>query len=209
MYMQVKNCLTRIYKFLIVVLTVLLVMDFFAGRAMTSVDFEYKAVTLQGYYSIFYPCCCILLFAVSFHPFVEQDGRELLYVDRRMRFIEALLPAFILSLYMFLNTWLLFWDKIEFPLRFGIINLIIIFCYSGLCYGLVYLFSDIMPMIMTGFILMLYTISDYAAYMSVIIYPDRDIHTFGEIIDFMSIYLIIGIVGAVVGFIMNKRYRRY
>lgn len=206
---RIKNCFISTYKSFILVLLLLIVMDILAFRAMIPSDFENRALVIQQYYSIFYPTCIILLYAVIFYPFTEMDGHEIFYVGSRMKLIEAAIPFLMITVYMFVSTSVLFWSRIEFPARFCVVNFMVIVCFSALCYGFIYCFSGITVMIIATFILMLLGASTQVNFMNTLIFPTNKIHSFTEVMSFMIEYLIMGVAGIVAGVIGNKRYCRY
>jgi hypothetical protein len=191
------------------VVAVLVVMNFCVYRKILTTEFENRAYNLQLAYSLVYPICVMILLAVIFQPYVESAGREIFFVKNRMKIFELLIPTVILVAYMVITTNLIFANLIEEPVRFIFVNTIMIVSYCMLGYGLIFACSNIVVMLIVISLLTIGSLGQDIGVLGLLIYPQYNIHSLGQILYFTRAYIILGVVSFAVGIYCNLRYIRY
>ncbi len=150
----------------------------------------------------------MLLYTITFMPFVYSPSRELFYIAHRIKWVETIIPFLYLSLLMCAITSLLFFSTILYPERFIAKNLIIIYCFCGLYYGTVYTAKNTTIAIILSFTLIILSLSGGNLFNAIIpwyIY----VHSFKTLASFMKEYIILGSAGWILGLFSNHRYSDY
>ena len=111
---------------------------------------------LQQYLSFFYSASIVFLFVIVFLPYIGEDGREVLYLQRRIHFFEVVgITSFLVINLLATCCW---WkNKLETINFFYIKNFIMIVCFSSLCYFLIYVFKNITVFAIIAFCFFLVT----------------------------------------------------
>lgn len=204
-----KNYLFQIYRLFLVTWFVLWVILTICIRDIANTgDTANLEIVLQQYYRFFYPISLIILMVVTFYPFLEGGGRELFYVNHRFFIFEVLMTFVLLSIVLLASV-LIFWNtSLSNPFQFGMKNIIIIFCFAGVCYCLLYTFKSMTVMIILSALFLILTNLNPFGLLNVLQYGITS-QTNLELLFFMKEYLIIGVIGFCFGTIMNKRYCKY
>lgn len=206
---RIRNYIFQTYKsFPLFLLFLGGILPALTNRNISTIDITNAELVLQRYHSFFYPICIMYLFVIVFYPYVEGEGRELLYVHQRMHFFEALMLFLSLCMILFFSVFF-YWNKVlNCPVQFYIKNIIILWCFLSLCYFLLYAFNNITVMIIGSVLFFLVTILNPLNVLNVLPYEIKT-QTNIQIIYSMKEYIIISIVCLLFGLILNKRYHNY
>lgn len=204
-----KNCFFRIHKVLLSIWVVLwCVITFFAKRELYICDVSDLELVLQQYYTFFYPAGLILLMVVTFYPFLEGEGRELLYAYQRNYAFEALIVLGLMSLLLLFSV-LIFWDSVlNNPFQFVLKNIILLLFFTGVCYFLLYAFKRMTIMIIGAVLILLVVNMNPFGLLNVLQYDVKS-QTNLELICFMKEHLLIGSACFISAMFINKRYCQY
>jgi len=191
---RVTNCICRIYKSLFLIILLLWgVMPLLARKALQISGINNAELILQRYYSFFYPGCLIILAAIVFYPYIEGEGRELLYVHQRMYLLEAFIPFIILTVLMMISVYFYWEEVLNHPFQFCIKNMIILFCFTSLCYF---------------FLFFLAAVLNPLKILNVLQYEEIK-QTNWELLYSMKEYILISFICLIIAIILNKIYSKY
>lgn len=206
---RIQNCIFRIYKSIpFILLLLLVVLPIMVNRNVHASKTAYGELVMQRYHSFFYPACIIYMFIIIFYPYIEGEGREILYVYQRMYFVEALIPFLLLCIILCGSVFFCGRDILDNPFQFYIKNVIILFCFCNLCYFLLFAFNSITVMTIVSVIFFLITVLNPFKILNVLPY-DIKIQTIAELLYFMREYIFIGLLCLLSALILNKRYDKY
>lgn len=206
---RVTNCICRIYKSLFLIILLLWgVMPLLARKALQISGINNAELILQRYYSFFYPGCLIILAAIVFYPYIEGEGRELLYVHQRMYLLEAFIPFIILTVLMMISVYFYWKEVLNHPFQFCIKNMIILFCFTSLCYFFVYAFHSITVMIIICFLFFLAAVLNPLRILNVLQCEEIK-QTNWELLYSMKEYILISFICLIIAIILNKIYSKY
>ncbi len=171
-------------------------------------DLEY---VVQYNISVFYPLCIMVLFIIMYRSFLDESGRELLYLYNHIKLLEGGSIFTLISLLMVISNIIFYKNMIEDIPLFCLKNLIIIFSFCGLCYFFIYLFSSLVIGIIPVIIFYLLTIIGTGNIEDIkwINYSSNSATTLQEVLYSTILHLIIGNVCMVGGIILNKLYKKY
>lgn len=204
-----KNCFFRIHKLFVAIwITLWIILNIFIKQDLDACDTARVELVLQHYYTFFYPAALILLVIITFYPFIEGEGRELLYVHRRLYMYEAFIVFALVSCLMVFSV-LVFWHSVlNNAFQFILKNVIVLWFFTGICYFLLYMFKKVAIMIMGAVLILLVVNFNPFGFLDVLQY-DVTTQTNFELIWFMKEYLLMGAVCHVLAIVMNKAYCGY
>lgn len=158
--------------------------------------------------TLIYPILPIILQITILKEFVEGQGNELLYISKRVKIFEMssifiryiiymIIPFLIYTKIIGENTYVLF-----------IKTLILVFFYMGLTYFLVYITKSIVIVFIPVIFLTLNNISTFSNIFNSFVYYDIML-TKETMIKDNLIFIILGSVFWIVGYIFNKKLCKY
>lgn len=208
MVQRIHNSLFILRKGMILCVIIAVLAAITGFMMMKPLDLQDKENALQQCYCIAYPVCVMLLYTITFMPFVYSPSRELFYIAHRIKWVKTIIPFLYLSLLMCAITSLLFFRTILYPERFIAKNLIIIYCFCGLYYGTVYTAKNITIAIILSFTLIILSLSGGNLFNAIIPWY-IDVHSVKTLASFMKEYIILGSAGCILGLFSNHRYSDY
>ncbi|MCM1500653.1 MAG: hypothetical protein NC124_19500, partial [Clostridium sp.] len=168
---RIRNCIFRIYKSIpFIVLLLLVILPMMVHRSIHAANTPEEELVLQQYYSFFYPACIIYMFIIIFYPYIEGEGKEIFYVYQRMYLGEAFIPFLLLCTILCASVVFYGLDILDNPLLFLIKNIIILFCFSGLCYFLLFALNSITMMTIVSVLFFLITVLNPLELLNVLPY---------------------------------------
>lgn len=209
LWRQLRNMIACTYKS-ILLLTLLLLVVVPVALRMQLINHSVAVMDnfLQEYYQFFYGAGCIFLFICLLYPYVQGEGRELLYVYYGVPWVELSFLFILLSVELYISVFFWWGSVLSKPFQFYLKNEIIIFFFIAVCYCFLYLFNSIMVMTILAVAVLVITMVNPFHVLETMQY-NMEINTNLELIYFMKEYIVIGIILMLGGICFNKRYCKY
>ena len=97
MVQRIHNSLFILRKGMILCVIIAVLAAITGFMMMKPLDLQDKENALQQCYCIAYPVCVMLLYTITFMPFVYSPSRELFYIAHRIKWVETIIPFLFLS----------------------------------------------------------------------------------------------------------------
>jgi len=98
MAQRIHNSLFILRKGMILCVIIAILAAITGFMMMKNLDPQDKENALQQCYCVAYPVCVMLLYTITFMPFVYSPSRELFYITHRIKWVETIIPFLYLSL---------------------------------------------------------------------------------------------------------------
>ena len=92
MVQRIHNSLFILRKGMILCVIIAVLAAITGFMMMKPLDLQDKENALQQCYCIAYPVCVMLLYTITFMPFVYSPSRELFYIAHRIKWVETIIP---------------------------------------------------------------------------------------------------------------------
>lgn len=164
--------------------------------------------TMQQGISFMYPICVILSTISIFSDCTSGFGRELLYLYQRYRVFEGVVTLLFYVLCMGLQQ-CFFGRYLEMPLMFFFKNVLMLVCFSGVCYCSIFLFHNMTQALVFSLLFFLLTLTQPMGLFDLLNYVDNRFGSLYAILFNEKEYLIVGVLSWGCGVFANKYYKWY
>lgn len=199
------SLLTPVILFLVISVPALIYIQLSRGSVSEA---EY---VVQNAMELIYPIGLLSLLVIWLYPYVGEQGREVLYVINRNKLPECMTICFFVVVIMLTTVTLGYRENISNLGLFCTKNILLLLFYFGIAYGSLYAFSSVTAMLLCFFISMItYQMRllgfGYISHYDLMI---EGVETLPQLFCYMKQYIIIAVIGTVIGYVKNRRYWNY